>query len=283
MIDKINEPVILPVGSNNFCHLVLNLQKYTREGFLGYTANWRELELTTTIKADYNKQYPSFTESTKGTYWNFNPTTNTRTSVQYTIDYKDNRASFSGRYFKPSGYNIWIASAYYEGKGDYAWAMEGRESEMYAYITNVMNKPWNNQTGGFQFWSNTIIGINRFTVADGICYLPDNKTAPPLALQIPEKPKIYLGTAAPPPPPPKDMDCCDCNTIATIVENQSVQQIRAQEQLIEQLKDHIDKRVLEIIHQDLEHLRALNFEDFLKAIIKRLNEVESNLWNGVQQ
>jgi len=96
----------------------------------------------------------------------------------------------------------------------------------------------------------------------------------------------YLGTAAPSPPSPllttprKKMNCCDCNTIATIIENQSLAQLRAQEKLVESLKDHIDLRTLEIIKKDLEHLKALDFEEFLKVILKRINESESNLWNG---
>jgi|GEM_PF-6513239 len=97
-------------------------------------------------------------------------------------------------------------------------------------------------------------------------------------------PPRYLGTASPPPPPPKKkMQCCDCNTIATIVENQSIVQLRAQEKLVENLKDHIDKRALEIIIKDLEHLKALDFEQFLKAILQRVNESEANLWNGVKR
>jgi bacterioferritin (cytochrome b1) len=76
-------------------------------------------------------------------------------------------------------------------------------------------------------------------------------------------------------------NCCDCNTIATIVENQAIAQLRAQEKLVENLKDHIDKRALEIIIKDLEHLKALDFEQFLKAILQRVNESEANSWNGV--
>src|SRR6478672_5439298 len=91
----------------------------------------------------------------------------------------------------------------------------------------------------------------------------------------------YLGIAAP--PPPKNMDCCTCNDIATIVEAKNYDQLLALQKLFEELKDHIDKRSLEIILKDLEHLRALDFEEFLKAVIKRINEVESNLWNGVKQ
>lgn len=98
-------------------------------------------------------------------------------------------------------------------------------------------------------------------------------------------PPRYLGNASPPPPPPrrKKMSCCSCNDVATIVENQSILQLRAQEKLVENLKDHIDKRALEIIIKDVEHLKALDFEEFLKAIMQRINESEANLWNGVQQ
>ncbi len=79
------------------------------------------------------------------------------------------------------------------------------------------------------------------------------------------------------------MSCCDCNTIATIVENNSIAQLRAQEKLVENLKDHIDKRALEIIIKDLQHLKALDFEQFLKVILQRINESESNIWNGINQ
>jgi|SRR5687768_1789844 len=97
----------------------------------------------------------------------------------------------------------------------------------------------------------------------------------------------YLGSGSPPPPPPpprkRMSNCCDCNTIASIVENQSIVQLVAQQKLFEDLKDHIDKRALEIIIKDLEHLKALDFEQFLRAIMQRINESESNLWNGPQQ
>ena len=113
----------------------------------------------------------------------------------------------------------------------------------------------------------------------GICQCPDGSTPPPLLTR-----RIYFGNASPPPPPPrKKMQCCDCNTIATIVENQSIAQLAAEQKLFEDLKDHIDKRALEIIIKDLEHLKALDFEQFLRAIMQRINESESNLWNGPQQ
>ncbi|NQE37532.1 hypothetical protein [Microcoleus asticus] len=202
--EGINDPVTLPIGSNNFCRIILNLQRYTRRGFVGFTANWSELELTTTVKADFSKQYPTYTESTKATQWNFNPTTGQRTSIQYTIDYTDRPAQFSGRFFRPPGYQINIANAYYEGRGETAWCIEGKESEIYAYITNVMNKPWDSQTGGFNFWSDTQIGINKFTISDGICYSPDNSPTPLTS------PSPSLSPSPFPNPPPRKENMDDC-------------------------------------------------------------------------
>jgi len=97
-------------------------------------------------------------------------------------------------------------------------------------------------------------------------------------------PPIYRGGGVPPPSNRrKEMQCCNCNDIATIVENQAIVQLRAQQKLVEDLKNHIDARALEIIIKNLEHLKALNFEDFLKVILNRINETESNLWNGINQ
>lgn len=89
-------------------------------------------------------------------------------------------------------------------------------------------------------------------------------------------PKLYLGTAAPPPPPPRKMDCCDCNTIATIVEDKITNALKPS---VENLKDHIDQRSKEltVIHQ--KQLEAMEID--LKPVINRLNEVERNLWNGI--
>jgi len=79
------------------------------------------------------------------------------------------------------------------------------------------------------------------------------------------------------------MSCCSCNDVATIVENQGITQLEAQKKLVENLKDHIDKRALEIIIKDLEHLKALDFEEFIKMLLRRINESESNIWNGIKQ
>jgi|GEM_PF-7095916 len=138
------------------------------------------------------------------------------------------------------------------------------------------------------------IGIKKFldTWQSGAWDVDIIEKEPPyrrLTPLLPPRRILYLGTASPPPPlprsfppshPRKKMQCCSCNDVATIVENQSILQLRAQEKLFENFKDHIDKRALEIIIKDLEHLKALDFEQFLKAILQRVNEIEANLWNG---
>ena len=274
MLEGINEPVVFPVGGNNYCTMVLNLQHYARRGFVGYTANWDEIEVTTTVKADYTKRYPTFTESTKATLWAFNPTTNQRTGVIYALDYQDRPARFNN-WRSPRGFRVEIANAYSEGYGTYAWAITGRESDVYSYIANEMNKPWGGTgVGGPLFWSNTLIGINKFTVSDGICYLPDRTTRPPLALQPPAS-QIYLGNAAPPPPPPKNMCGCDCNTIATIIEERLVGQNKP-------IKDHIDQRTIEQLKAVNKMLQGMKIDLDLQPVIDRINEVEANLWNGPQ-
>jgi hypothetical protein len=128
----------------------------------------------------------------------------------------------------------------------------------------------------------TEIYTRTYNIIYSTCSVSPTPTPPPAPSPI-----IYRGNGSSPPPRKKMSNCCDCNTIATIVESQSIAQLRAQlraqEKLVESLKDHIDKRALEIIIKDLEHLKALDFEQFLKAILQRVNESEANLWNGVQR
>jgi len=157
---------------------------------------------------------------------------------------------------------------------DIIMGLSGSETQVYL----VLNRIYSNETIVRAF--STLVRKVTYSVIYSTCSLPVSPPPPP-----PPPPNFkYLGNASPPPPPPrKKMSCCDCNTIATIVENQSILQIRAQEKLVENLKDHIDKRAVEIIIKDLEHLKALDFEEFLKALMQRINESEANLWNGVQQ
>jgi hypothetical protein len=100
-------------------------------------------------------------------------------------------------------------------------------------------------------------------------------------------PNIFIvlnGTASPPPPPPPENMCgCDCNTIATIIESQFANQLANESKLFENLKDHIDQRVRELITIHQKQLEALDFEEALKFILARINESENNLWNGIKR
>lgn len=86
----------------------------------------------------------------------------------------------------------------------------------------------------------------------------------------------YLGIAAPPPPKRK-MNCCDCNTISSIIEAHLIAQLKP---LGEQLKDHIDQRTKEEIEIHRQQLEALEVD--LQPVIDRINETEKNLWNGIE-
>jgi len=101
--------------------------------------------------------------------------------------------------------------------------------------------------------------------------------SPPTTVEPPSAPQLFLGTAAPPPPPPKNMNCCDCNTIASIIESQMI----ARDKLFENIKDHIDQRIKEEITIHGKQLEALEVD--LQPVIDRINKVEKNLWNGVEQ
>lgn len=81
------------------------------------------------------------------------------------------------------------------------------------------------------------------------------------------------GNAAPPPPPGKNMCGCDCNTIATIIEERLANQNKP-------IKDHIDQRTIEQLKTINKMLQGMKIDLDLQPVIDRLNEVEANLWNG---
>jgi len=83
----------------------------------------------------------------------------------------------------------------------------------------------------------------------------------------------FGGNAAPPPPPRKNMNCCDCNTIATIIEERLASQNKP-------IKDHIDQRTIEQLKTINKMLQGMTIDLDLQPVIDRLNEVEANLWNG---
>lgn len=89
---------------------------------------------------------------------------------------------------------------------------------------------------------------------------------------------LLLGTAAPPPPPPKDMPCCDCNVIATIIAENAIAELKQHEAT----REHIDRRTIEGLREINKMLQGMNFSLNLQPIIDRLNELEANLWNGLK-
>lgn len=147
--------------------------------------------------------------------------------------------------------------------------ISGQEQNIYAYMRNVRTTIIN--PGGDV--NKVDVLIHTYSITGGTC---DGNTLTPTPAPTPT-PKIYLGTAAPPPPPPKKkMDCCDCNTISTIIEAQFINQLKP---LSENLKDHIDLRTKEEIQIHKKQLEALEVD--LQPIIDRINQAESNLWNGI--
>lgn len=84
------------------------------------------------------------------------------------------------------------------------------------------------------------------------------------------------GNASPPPPPGKQNMCgCDCNTIATIIEERLASQNKP-------IKDHIDQRTIEQLKAINKMLKGMTIDLDLQPVIDRLNELEANLWNGPQ-
>jgi hypothetical protein len=85
------------------------------------------------------------------------------------------------------------------------------------------------------------------------------------------------GNAPPPNKREKDCMCCDCNDIATMIQRQLMEQAA----LVEGLKDHIDRRVREEITAHGKQLEAMSLD--LQPMMDRMNQMESNLWNGIKQ
>jgi hypothetical protein len=87
----------------------------------------------------------------------------------------------------------------------------------------------------------------------------------------------YLGNGSSP-PLGKNKMCCDCNTIATIVEFKNLEFLAKLQKLFENVKDHVDQRTKEEVNIHAKQLESLELD--LQPILNRLNEAESNLWNG---
>lgn len=94
----------------------------------------------------------------------------------------------------------------------------------------------------------------------------------------------YNGGNAPPPPRRKKecdcMDCgCSCNDIATMMARHLAESNRQ----IESLKDFIQKTAIEQVNFNQKQLQAISIDLDLQPVVNRLNEVESNLWNGIKR
>lgn len=90
----------------------------------------------------------------------------------------------------------------------------------------------------------------------------------------------FSGGGSPPPPDNREKDCmcgCDCNDIATMIQRQLAEQSR----LFESLKDHIDRRVKEEVIIHGKQLEGMTVD--LQPMMDRINQVESNLWNGIKE
>ncbi|MEG4419392.1 hypothetical protein QUA70_12385 [Microcoleus sp. LAD1_D5] len=94
---------------------------------------------------------------------------------------------------------------------------------------------------------------------------------------IPSPLYIFYGTAAPPPPPPPNMNCCSCNDIATILAENAIAEIKQHQAT----RDLIDRRTIEGLREINKMLQGMQINLDLQPIIDRLNQLEANLWNGL--
>jgi len=185
----INEPVTFPVGSDNNCEIALNSQGYT----ISIGGEHREWEKKIVGRhSSFSSRYPSWIMEATNTYYVRNETTGAITSYSsvtstYTVSTNNsNRFVYNGTIIETNGN-----------------AIIGKEKNIYAYLANEMNSTYPNMWA--YYWSDTREGKVKFTVADGICYLPNNQTTPPIALSPSPSPSPFPN----PPPRKRNMDeCC---------------------------------------------------------------------------
>jgi hypothetical protein len=135
----------------------------------------------------------------------------------------------------------------------------GIESNVYAYLETLAST----------FDDGLFLRKTTYTIIYSSCSVPASKNPP-----SPTPNLIYKGTASPPPPPGKKMCGCDCNTIATIIEERLAAQNKP-------IKDHIDQRTIEQLKAINKMLQGMTIDLDLQPVIDRINEVEANLWNGL--
>ncbi|MEG5045973.1 hypothetical protein [Microcoleus sp. B4-C1] len=176
------------------------------------------------------------------------------------------------------GYPIYRAGVYTTVDGVVGFSVNskyGHDKKITAY-SSVVHSVFGSSFYGYASWDNTdgyeIVFESFYTVPLGgeSCEFrfPDTSL----------NPRLYLGTAAPPPPPPKNMSCCDCNTIATIMAENTIAELKQHEAT----REHIDRRTIEALREINKMLQGMNFNMNLQPIIDRLNELEANLWNGLK-
>ncbi len=149
----------------------------------------------------------------------------------------------------------------------------GKESSVYRYVESLSQGSGAFLESGYSYGTPSY-RYGEYVLVANSCPTTPTPTPTPISTPTPTPKILFLGNAAPPPPPPKKMNCCDCNTIATIIESQMM----ARDKLFENLKDHIDQRIKEEIVIHGKQLEALEVD--LQPVIDRINESESNLWNG---
>lgn len=193
--NNIDDPVIFPIGSQNFCKLVLNSQFWSisTSEFWEYNEH-REFERTVIGRAEpFSEQYPSWMVKVDYRYYE-------KHKISGVI--KDFSRQVST--YQEAGRN---SSDYYDN-GEYVGStngviIQGTESRLYRYLAEKMNSTHPNLWA--YAWSHGIAGKLRFTVADGVCYLPNNTSTPPSKLDLPSV-KIYLPNY---PQTLRPMQCCD--------------------------------------------------------------------------
>jgi hypothetical protein len=73
------------------------------------------------------------------------------------------------------------------------------------------------------------------------------------------------------------MQCCDCNTIATIIAENAIAEIKQHQAT----RDLIDRRTLDGLREINKMLQGMQINLDLQPVIDRLNQLEANLWNGL--
>jgi hypothetical protein len=211
----VNDPVVLPSGSDRFCRIALSCEGYSCSTFPANSYyEFREVKNEVLGKSNsFSTLYPSWSYRQTQRYQaidkqsgNVVPGSTTESSAIVDINgqYSTNR-TINGRSISTNGALI-----------------SGRESDIYDYIQSQMNRTYirdwwlpnapTPQQAGYTihllgWWSHTYKAVSRYSPADGLCYVGGNteppNQAPSVSIQIrpiglPNYPQTY-----------KKMDCCE--------------------------------------------------------------------------